>query len=136
MISNRVQVLLSFSGQMDCLKKINFKKATRNFERLMFCSKFGWNGASGFGEKKWKFQKFTTTTTTEKTTLIRKTHFHLSLKLRQALNRIKLNQKIVIRNVVTKRMRDRIFIVLKTVCPKTQSYHAFLVFNRIYINCI
>lgn len=42
----------------------------------------------------------------------------LSFKLRQARNQIKLNQKIVIRNVVTKRVRDRIFIVLKTVCPK------------------
>lgn len=60
----------------------------------------------------------------------------LSFKLRQARNQIKLNQKIVIRNVVTKRVRDRIFIVLKKVCPKTRSYHAFLVFNRIYINCI
>lgn len=37
----------------------------------------------------------------------------LSFKLRQARNQIKLNQKIVIRNVVTKRVRDRIFIVLK-----------------------
>lgn len=51
----------------------------------MFCTKFGWNGASGFGEKNGNVQSFQK--------VIRKTHFYLSLKLRQAWNQIKLNQK-------------------------------------------
>lgn len=64
----------------------------------------------------------------EQTTLNRKTHFYISLKLRQAWNQIKLNQKNSEKKRCYETSAGPHIHSLKTVCPKNTIVSCFLSF--------